>query len=174
VAGSATPDTVVAASYDPGFTVSVFDLVTPFAVALIAAFVESGTETVVTVNGADVIPNGTVTVGVAGDAIAGLLDDSVTTMSPGPAAHSSVAALETAIDHRSQTWQRKWVHSESDAQADVVDVRDALTQPGRWRISRLSSVLSAKNVKQVARPNRTRLQGGEHAIGAPESSADSD
>jgi hypothetical protein len=40
--------------------------------------------------------------------------------------------------------------------------------------SAATSVLSAKNVKQVARPNRTRLQGGEHAIGTPESSADSD
>src|SRR4029453_796583 len=37
-----------------------------------------------------------------------------------------------------------------------------------------ASVLSAKNVKQVARPNRTRLQGGEHAIGTPERCADSD
>ncbi len=35
-------------------------------------------------------------------------------------------------------------------------------------------VLPAKNVKQVARPNRTRLQGGEHAIGTPESHVDSD
>jgi hypothetical protein len=38
----------------------------------------------------------------------------------------------------------------------------------------VANFLSAKNVKQVARPNRTRLQGGEHAIGTPESSADSD
>jgi hypothetical protein len=66
-------------SYDPGFTVSVFDLVTPFAGALIAALVTSVTGTVVTANGAVVIPNGTVTVGVMGDALAGLLDDSVTT-----------------------------------------------------------------------------------------------
>ena len=36
------------------------------------------------------------------------------------------------------------------------------------------SVLSAKNVKQVALPNRTRLQGGEHATGTPEGRADSD
>jgi hypothetical protein len=42
------------------------------------------------------------------------------------------------------------------------------------RVTLNASVLAAKNVKTMARPSRTGLQGGEHATGTAKGCADSD